>query len=158
MGHIVRLNPRRDRSSIIGGITISRDGISFSHPVVEKPSLTSRDVISYLDGMVDENPRLVVVMDNGPIHGREVREFLRGRGAEVVYLPRYSPDRSPAEGPWAVLKGGLCSRVYMDFEELGQDARRFLRSMAGRRDVLLYSVRRCGEPWTSLLGVTNLGL
>ncbi|MGC9177227.1 MAG: hypothetical protein ACP5G6_02200 [Conexivisphaera sp.] len=92
-------------------------------------------------------------------HPREGGEgFLRGRGAEVVYLPRYSPDRSPAEGPWAVLKGGLCSRVYMDFEELGQDARRFLRSMAGRRDVLIYSVRRCGEPWTSLLGVTNLGL
>jgi transposase len=42
VGHIVRLNPRRDRSSVIGGITISRDGISFSHSVVEKPSLTSR--------------------------------------------------------------------------------------------------------------------
>jgi hypothetical protein len=36
---------------------------------VEKPSPTSRDVISYLDGMVDENPRLVAVMDNGPTTG-----------------------------------------------------------------------------------------
>jgi len=43
--------------------------------------------------------KIVIVMDNARIHGNEVREFLEENNVEVIYLPPYSPDKSPAEGP-----------------------------------------------------------
>ena len=49
--------------------------------------------------------RAVVVMDNLSSHkGRRVRELLEGAGAEVLYLPPYSPDLNPIELAFAKLK------------------------------------------------------
>jgi transposase len=48
----------------------------------------------------------VVVMDNLTAHkGDRVRELVEARGAELVYLPSYSPDFNPIEEAFSKIKG-----------------------------------------------------
>jgi transposase len=48
----------------------------------------------------------VVVMDNlGAHRPRRVRELIEKRGAELVFLPPYSPDLSPIEEAFSKIKG-----------------------------------------------------
>ena len=50
-------------------------------------------------------PGDVVVMDNLSSHKvNGVREWIKKAGAEVLYLPPYSPDLNPIEKAWAKLK------------------------------------------------------
>lgn len=50
-------------------------------------------------------PGDVVVMDNLSSHKvKGVREWIESAGAELLYLPPYSPDLNPIEKAWAKLK------------------------------------------------------
>jgi len=50
----------------------------------------------------------IVVMDNLPAHkGEAVREIIEAAGAELRYLPPYSPDLNPIEQAFAKLKAHL---------------------------------------------------
>lgn len=50
----------------------------------------------------------VVVMDNLPAHKvAGVVELIEARGAEVLYLPPYSPDLNPIELCWSKIKSAL---------------------------------------------------
>lgn len=51
------------------------------------------------------NPGDVVVMDNLRVHHNdEVKAAFRAAGAEVLYLPPYSPELNPIELTWSKLK------------------------------------------------------
>ena len=53
-------------------------------------------------------PGDVVVMDNLSAHKvAGVREAIEARGAELLYLPPYSPDFNPIEQCWAQVKQSL---------------------------------------------------
>ena len=53
-------------------------------------------------------PGDIVVMDNLPAHkGDAVRQIIEGAGAELRYLPPYSPDLNPIEQAIAKLKAHL---------------------------------------------------
>ena len=50
----------------------------------------------------------VVLMDNLSTHkSARMAQAITRRGAEVVFLPRYSPDFNPIEGAWSKLKAYL---------------------------------------------------
>ena len=50
-------------------------------------------------------PRSILVMDNAPIHRYTwVHDVVRDVGAELIYLPPYSPQLMPIEGAWNLLK------------------------------------------------------
>jgi transposase len=50
----------------------------------------------------------IVVMDNLQVHKmKRVRDLVEGAGAEVLFLPPYSPDFSPIEEAFAKVKGIL---------------------------------------------------
>ena len=50
----------------------------------------------------------IVVMDNLPAHKVEgVKELIEATGAEIRYLPPYSPDFNPIEPCWSVVKQHL---------------------------------------------------
>jgi transposase len=49
-----------------------------------------------------------VIMDNVAFHKvSKVKEMVEARGAELIYLPPYSPELSPIENMWGKLKTGL---------------------------------------------------
>ena len=57
-------------------------------------------------------PGDIVVMDNLAAHKvAGVREAIRGREADVLYLPPYSPDLNPIENVFAKVKGVMRTRV-----------------------------------------------
>jgi transposase len=54
-------------------------------------------------------PGEVVIMDNLSSHkGPRVREMIEAAGADLLYLPPYSPDFNPIENAFAKLKALLC--------------------------------------------------
>ncbi len=53
-------------------------------------------------------PASVVLMDNLSTHkSARMSEASKARGAEVIFLPRSSPDFNPIEGAWSKLKAYL---------------------------------------------------
>lgn len=53
-------------------------------------------------------PGDIVVMDNLPAHkGQRVEELIKAAGAELRYLPPYSPDMNPIEKAYSKLKAFL---------------------------------------------------
>jgi transposase len=66
-------------------------------------------------------PGACVVMDNGSLHlGEEVRTMIEAVGANLVYLPPYSPDFNPIENCWSKLKTFLRSIAARSQEALDQ--------------------------------------
>ena len=61
-------------------------------------------------------PGAVLVMDNLTAHkGAEVAAVLRTLGAQLYYLPPYSPDYNPMEWAWSKIKTllrGIGARTY----------------------------------------------
>lgn len=50
----------------------------------------------------------VVVMDNlGAYRPKRIKEFIEARGAEVVFVPSYSPDLNPIEQAFSKIKNIL---------------------------------------------------
>ena len=72
---------------------------------------TTREVFeAYLEGALAPTlrPSQIVVMDNLSAHkGERVKEIIEGRGAELLYLPPYSPDLNPIEQAFSKVKGLL---------------------------------------------------
>jgi transposase len=69
---------------------------------------TDREIfLAYLDEVLCPKlrPGDVVVMDNLSSHKvTGVRERIEAAGAQLLYLPPYSPDLNPIEKAWAKLK------------------------------------------------------
>jgi len=72
------------------------------------PEATDAEIfLAYLDHVLCPRlrPRDVVVMGNLSSHKVDgVRQKIEAMGAEVLYLPPYSPDLNPIEKTWAKLK------------------------------------------------------
>ena len=73
---------------------------------IEEP--TDTDIfLAYVEHLLYPvlKPGHVVVMDNLSAHkAPAVREWIEKAGAELLYLPPYSPDLNPIEKAWAKLK------------------------------------------------------
>ncbi len=50
----------------------------------------------------------IVILDNLSSHkGKKVQELVKSKGAEILYLPPYSPDLNPIEKMWSKVKSIL---------------------------------------------------
>ncbi len=89
---------------------------------IEEP--TDADIfLAYLDEVLcpQLKPGEVVVMDNLSAHKVDgVRARLAAAGAELLYLPPYSPDLNPIEKAWAKLKTMLRSAKSRSKEALDE--------------------------------------
>lgn len=89
--------------TLLGAITV--EGL-LATMTVESP--TDSDVfLAYLEQVLCPRlrPGQVVVMDNLSAHKRPaVRQLIQQAGAELCYLPPYSPDFNPIEQCWAKVK------------------------------------------------------
>jgi len=83
-------------------------------------------------------PGDVVVMDNLSAHKvNGVQELIEKAGAEVLYLPPYSPDLNPIEKAWAKLKQLLRSAKARTKEALDQAITEALRRIT-RQDAKVW--------------------
>jgi transposase len=63
----------------------------------------------------------IVVMDNLAVHkSPQVAALVQAAGAEVRFLPAYSPDLNPIEKMWSKIKASLRSSEARTPEELDQ--------------------------------------
>ena len=66
-------------------------------------------------------PNDIVIMDNLSAHkSHEVTEHIKKCGAEILYLPPYSPDLNPIENMWSKVKQllrGMEMRTYDALEK-----------------------------------------
>jgi transposase len=84
---------------ILGAMTVvgAADGLMFRY---------------FVEHMLVPNlwPGACVVMDNGSLHlGEAVRALIEAAGAQLMYLPPYSPDFNPIENCWSKIKAFLQS-------------------------------------------------
>jgi len=76
-------------------------------------------------------PGDVVVMDNLSSHKvAGVREQIEARGAELLYLPPYSPDLNPIEKAWAKIKQLLRSAKARSKQALEQAIANAIQSIS----------------------------
>lgn len=76
-------------------------------------------------------PGDIVVMDNLSAHRVQgVKEAIRAAGAEVKYLPPYSPDFNPIEQAWSQVKSVLRSLIPPTFRRLVRAIGRGLQKIA----------------------------
>lgn len=67
--------------------------------------ILSRHVTPYFAAHEEENPRRIFQHDNSPVHTADnVKSYIKGKGFEVLDWPPASPDLSPIENYWNVLK------------------------------------------------------
>lgn len=94
--------------TLLGAMTIR--GLAASMTV---ESATDGDVfLAYLDQVLCPalRPGQIVIMDNLGAHKvNGVRERIEAAGAQLLYLPPYSPDFNPIEQCWAKVKQSLRS-------------------------------------------------
>jgi transposase len=65
------------------------------------------------------SPGDIVVLDNLAVHKRPgVARLIHACGAQVLFLPPYSPDLNPIEKMWSKVKSILCSLEPRTSEEL----------------------------------------
>ena len=87
---------------------LRHDGITA--PFVIDCAMTRAIFVEYLRQCLIPTlqPGDIVVMDNLPAHkGGTVRQIIEAAGAELRYLPAYSPDLNPIEQGFAKLKAHL---------------------------------------------------
>jgi transposase len=122
--HSSKPSKRGQNVSIIGALGL--DGVVVNYSLMGATNgLTFEAFISQM--LV---PKLwkgaCVVMDNCSVHlGETVRELIEAAGAQLIYLPPYSPDFSPIENCWSKLKSMLRAigpRTYPDLAKAIEDA------------------------------------
>jgi transposase len=112
-------NRRGQNVSVLGAISLQK-------------VVTSINLVGGIDGLTFEAfiiqklvPELwtgaVVLLDNHSIHkGKNIEKAIQEAGAELIYLPPYSPDFSPIENFWSKVKSRLRTwrpRTYRALED-----------------------------------------
>ena len=89
--------------SLVGWLGVDGSGVVATHEGTVKGYTFRGFVRAHL--VPHLKPGDVVIWDNARIHGVEgIAEMIEACGAEVVPLPRYSPDLSPIEPGWSKIK------------------------------------------------------
>jgi len=98
---------------------IRADGVTA--PMVLDGPMDGKCFLAYVECMLVPQllPGDIVVMDNLSSHkGEAISEAITGVGAEVWYLPPYSPDLNPIEKMWSKTKQFLRRAGARTFEDL----------------------------------------
>ena len=106
-------------TTLIAGITL---GSAIAPMVLDGPMDTAA-FIAYIEHMlIPELPaNSIVIMDNLSSHkSAKVGVLLRDAGAELLYLPPYSPDFNPIEQMWSKVKSHLRSAKARTQDDLYQ--------------------------------------
>jgi transposase len=103
--------------TIIGAMSLSGVLTNFTF----SGSNNTDNFVAYLKDELLPNlwPGAIVIMDNLSVHKVEqVRELIESVGAQLVYLPPYSPELNPIEMLWSKVKQFLRSWAAREYEDL----------------------------------------
>ena len=146
----VRHRYRRDRISVISGVSISPKrrhlGLYFqcySHNIRhDEVCLFLENLLQHLRGHV------IVLWDNASIHkGARMREMCRRfPRLHLEALPAYAPQLNPDEEVWAYSKGRLANGCPDDLPELRRQIRRALTELQRSQHKLRWCVKNSELP------------
>lgn len=108
-----------DNLSLIGALSL--DGLIAAMTL--KGSVDTPVFLAYISEVLAPQlwPGAIVVMDNLRVHhAQSVRLAIEAVGAQLIFLPPYSPDLSPIELCWSKLKQFLRSRKARTDDALDQ--------------------------------------
>lgn len=103
--------------TFVGGLTLE----GFVAPMLLDAPMDGECFLAWVEQMLAPTlqPGQLVVMDNLPAHKvAGVKEAIEARGAELLYLPPYSPDFNPIENAFAKFKAHVRKAAARTFEAL----------------------------------------
>ena len=128
---VIRHRYRRDKISAISAVTLSptrrRCGL---HAHFHYDNITHIEVALFLRLLLRHlTGHIIVLMDNGSIHGGEAVHALLARHPRlhIEWFPPYAPELNPDELVWSYLKGELANGSPESVETLMDDLTRELR-------------------------------
>jgi len=113
-------------------------------PMVLDGAMNGAAFLAYVEQVLVPTlaPGDIVVMDNLPAHKpAAVRAAIARAGADLLYLPPYSPDFNPIENAFAKLKAMLRRAAARTIDELWDAIRDLARLLGGGVRELLHRHR-----------------
>ncbi len=104
-------------TTFVGALRLS----GMTAPMVLDGAMYGAAFLAYVEKMLVPTlePGDIVIMDNLPAHrSAAVRDAIQGAGAELRFLPPYSPDFNPIEMAFSKLKASLKRRAARSVNEL----------------------------------------
>jgi len=107
---------RFKRTSVISTIRLSGEAV----PMMFKGTLDGDLFIGYIDNFLAPTLKKsdILVIDSLSAHKKHELDSVYERGAEVWFLPRYSPDLNPCENSWSKAKSTLRREKARNEEDL----------------------------------------
>jgi len=124
---------------------IRLDGVIRDATVIIDGPMNSATFLAYTEQCLAPalKPGDVVVMDNLSSHkAAGVREGIEAVGADLWYLPPYSPDLNPIEKLWSKVKAWLRRTMARDFDAIGLALADVLRTVTASECANYF--RSCG--------------
>lgn len=127
---IVGSSPKNWGDSVTVAACLSESGILA--PFYRHGSMTGDWMTAYVEQVL--RPELcegdIVVMDNLQAHkSKRVRECIEACGAEILFLPPYSPDLNPIELAWSKMKAILRKIAARTYDTLLEGVAQALRAI-----------------------------
>jgi transposase len=148
---LLRHSYRRDKLSVIGGLTVSPEGKRFGLYVrFHAQNITGTEVMAFLRYLLRHlRGHVVVVWDGGRIHKRkDVKAFLRGIGRLHVFpFPAYAPELNPIEYVWTHGKRDLSNSAHLDTRTLGRHLGRSFRRVRHSHRLLSSCIEHSELRW-----------
>jgi len=141
-GHtpIHRHHYRRDRISVIGGVSVSpqrkRLGIYFR---LHETNISNDEVYDFLWWLLKHlRGHVIVLWDNASIHAESSLRTLCKQypRLHIEYFPTYAPELNPAEGIWTQTKAALANGRPDDTWELADDLIDKFQQLQGSQSLL----------------------
>lgn len=118
-------------------------------PMVVDGAMSTSIFVAYIQQVLlkELRPGDIVIMDNLSSHKSvQIRELIESVGAQLVYLPPYSPDLNPIEKAFSKLKWLLKSAAERTVEGLWERVGKILDCFS-KSECLNY-FKHCGYPST----------
>lgn len=128
------------RMSLLGWISTNGSGLVSTYSGTVNHAVFERFVEEKLAPVVVAGD--VVLWDNATTHSQLARQMIAATGAEVVPLPRYSPDMNPIEMLWSQLKHKVRGRRPDTQDQLRAALEEAVKEVTGE-DITAYA-RHCG--------------
>ena len=137
---MTKWNYRRDRISVIGGLSVSpsrrRLGLYFR---MHAKNISQEEVYDFLWYLLRHlRGHVIVVWDNASFHDRKSLSDLLRRypRLHLEYLPAYAPQLNPVEAAWHAAKHPLANGRPEDIYDLGRALLSSLRKAGGSQATL----------------------